>query len=193
MRTNTDGICGEVPSPRPVETGTEHYYLDRLADFRRRCPDVPPPSYYAAYGDKCLHQFLATRPQLSARGQQWVDETLRGLQEMMEDRRRTDASGFASLEHDDDAFRCFAFATHSRAYHQAGVMDLGVRDLWKIVRTPDPSDVVSDDGVREMLRIVLGQEGGERSGMAFDPASPGAGALARIARLTRRLRSVATW
>lgn len=178
-----------IETPRGVATGTATYYLDRLADFRRRCPDVRPPSYYADYGNKCLGQFLSTQPSLSPRGQRWIDDTLELLQEMMEHQRRTDDLGFARMERDDDAFREFAFGTHSQAYQDAGVFELGLSDLWKIVRTPDLADLLSDDGLKEIVRLVLGREGGNRRDSAAETDSLGTGVLASIARSNQRMRS----
>ena len=175
-------------APRAVEPGTAHYYLDRLADFRLRSPGLSPPSYYADYGHKCLHQFLATKPALSPRGKRWVEDTMRLLQSMMEDERRRDAVRFAALERDDDAFTDFAFGTHSRAYDEAGVFELGVRDLWKIVRTPDLSDLLTDKGVREIVQLVFGLDGHVRPGLDADRASMGEGVLGGVSRSARRVR-----
>lgn len=179
-----------MTGPRPVDTGTAHYYLDRFADFRLRCPEFEPPSYYLDYGNKCLHQFLATKPSLSLRGQRWVEDTLQLLQDMMEQERSKDAARFTALEQDDDAFREFAFGTHSRAYQTAGVFELNARDLWKIVRTPDLSDLLSDDGMKEILQLVFGMDKGAQHGLEFDPASPSAGVLGTTSRYVRRLRSI---
>ncbi len=176
-------------APKPVSTGTASYYLDRLQDFQRRCPTLTPPSYYAEYGNKCLGQFLASKPSLSPRGQRWIDETLALLQEMMEQERRRDEDGFAELERDDEAFRDFAFGTHSRAYQETGVFDLDVSDLWRIARTPDLSDLLSDDGAKEIVQLVLGRDNASQIDRTLDLESVGGGALARVARSTRRLRS----
>ena len=176
--TDTDPL--DDKAPRPVATGTTTYYLDRLADFRRRWPEASPPSYYADYGNKCLGQFLSTKPILSPRGQRWIDDTLQRLQQMMEQERRHDGQGFAAKECDDDTFREFAFGTHAQAYQDAGVFELGVADLWKIVRTPDLKDLLNDEGRKEVGRLVLGRDG-------VNPAGPGA--LAFVARSNRRLRS----
>lgn len=169
------------PAAGTVATGTASYYLDRLVDFLQRCPESSPPSYYADYGNKCLGQFLVTKPRLSPRGQLWIDDTLELLQEMMEQERRRDDVRFAEMEQDDDAFREFAFGTHARAYQDAGVFELGLYDLWRIVRTPDLSDLLTDEGLKEIARLVLGRDG---------PDSPGPGALASVSRSNRWLRSV---
>ena len=173
--------------PAPVPTGTDSYYLDRLRDFERRRPGSKPPSYYAEYGNKCLGQFLATKPSLSRRGQRWVEDTLRILQEMMEAERQQDGAAFAALELNEEAFRVFAFGTHSRAYEEAGVFELSAPDLVKIVRTPDARDLLSDQGVKEIVQLVLGQD---RGGRGPDGERLGGGPLARLAASTHRTRSV---
>ncbi len=99
-----------------MPTGTDHYYQDRLADFVERWPDAAPPSYYADYGDKCLHQFRRTEPHLTDQGQQWLQMTLVGLQDRMERRRAGDPVGFGRLERDSDAFAEMAFGRHERPF-----------------------------------------------------------------------------
>ena len=185
----TDEHFLNLVAPRAVATGTPTYYLDRLADFRRRSPAVRPPSYYAAYGDKCLGQFLSTKPSLSPRGQRWIDDTLELLQQMMEQERGRNELGFARMERDDEAFREFAFSTHSPAYQDAGVFELGLSDLWKITRTPDLSDLLNDDGLKEIVRLVLGRDGGSRRDSEAEPDSMGPGVLGRLARSNQRVRS----
>ncbi len=140
--------------PLPVPAGTETYYLDRRDDFVRRCPDHEPPNYYAHYGDKCLHQFLAVEPELTPDGQGWLRRTLRLLQDFMEEARAQDPEHFSRLELDGERFEDFAFETHSTAYLEAGLLALPVEDLWKIVKTPDVSDLLRPDGLREILDVV---------------------------------------
>ncbi len=138
----------------PVPTGSEAYYRQRLSDVVRRRPDLTPPTYYADYGDKCLHQFVAIEPQLTPSGQDWLRTTLRLLQEKMEERRREDPEGFALLETDGEAFNDFAFSTHSEAYVEAGLFELPLDDLWKIIRTPDVVDLLRPKGLVEIADVL---------------------------------------
>jgi len=141
-----------------VPVGTDHYYLDRLADFAARCPDVTPPSYYADYGDKCLHQFRRTEPHLTAQGQRWLQRTLVDLQERLEHRRAGDPTGFGQIERDSDAFGKMVFEMHSDAYLGSGISDLPVSDLFKIAKTPDVADLVTAEGLKQLFEVISGME-----------------------------------
>ena len=140
--------------PQPVPTGTDDYYRRRSDDFTRRHPDRQQPSYYLEYGDKCLHQFRAVGPELSDSGRHWLESTLRLLQEAIEERLEHDAAEFEQLELDDQGFQRFAFSTHARAYIEGGFFTLPADDLWRILRTPDITDVVSPDGIAEVLELL---------------------------------------
>lgn len=140
--------------PRPLPTGTDTYYRERGADFARRHPNRPQPSYYLEYGDKCLHQFRAVGPELSSRGQAWLESTLQLLQAAIEQRLQHDPAEFAKLELDDKGFRDFAFSTHAQAYLDGGIFGLGADDLWRILKTPDMTDVVSPAGIAEILGLL---------------------------------------
>ncbi len=140
--------------PRPVPTGTDTYYRTRGTDFARRHPDRPQPTYYLEYGDKCLHQFRAVAPFLSGGGQEWLESTLQLLQEAIEERLRHDPADFEQLELDDRGFQDFAFSTHAQAYIDGGIFELPADDLWRILRTPDITDVVSRDGISEILVLL---------------------------------------
>mgnify|MGYP003477993674 CR=1 FL=1 len=158
--------------PGPVSCGTDSYYRDRRDDFLMRCPDATPPAYYEEYGDKCLHQFRQTEPDLTARGRVWLQATLVSLQAQMEDLRESAPAAFAELEHDSEAFSDAAFEMHSNAYIESGIAELPVSDLWKIARTPDVSDLLTADGVKEIVEVLQGvadgngQTGTRRSGWA---------------------------
>ena len=140
--------------PRPVPTGTDDYYRRRGADFARRHPDRQQPSYYLEYGDKCLHQFRAVAPDLSHSGREWLESTLRLLQEAIEERLEHDRAEFDQLELDDQGFQDFAISTHAQAYIDGGIFTLPADDLWRILKTPDVTDVVSPDGIAVVLELL---------------------------------------
>lgn len=140
--------------PRSVAVGTDTYYLERAADFARRHPARQPTAYYLDFGDKCLHQFRAVQPELSQHGHRWVEATLRSLQEAIEDARHADPGAFGRLELSDRDFHDFAFSTHAPAYIESGIFDLPVDDLWRILRTPDMTDLISPDAIREILDVL---------------------------------------
>ncbi len=144
--------------PMPVQTGTDHYYQDRLADFERRNPEADPPSYYADYGDRCLHQFRRAEPSLTEQGQEWLQRTLVDLQERLEQRCIGDPAGFGRLEQDSDAFEKMAFNMHSDAYLSSGIADLPVSDLLKIVNTPDVADLITAQGLKEIFEVIAGAD-----------------------------------
>ena len=156
----------DVLLPAPVITGTDTYYLDRLADFERRHLDLTPPAYYEELGDKCLRQFRLAQPELSKPGQVWLERTLCRLQEMIEDKRHRDPHEFAALELDDDTFHEFASSTHSSAYLESGLFELPATDLWKILRTPDASDLLTVDGITQIAKVLRQLETGDVSGIA---------------------------
>ncbi len=140
--------------PRSLPSGTDDYYRLRGADFVRRHPDRQPPSYYLEYGEKCLHQFRAAQPDLSPGGQEWLELTLQLLQEAIEKRLQSDPTEFDRLELDDKGFRDFAFSTHARAYVDGGILALPADDLFRILKTPDMTAVVSPDGITEILVML---------------------------------------
>ena len=143
-----------IPLPAPVATGTDTYYLDRLADFERRQVNLTPPAYYKELGDRCLRQFRLVQPKLSEPGQVWLQRTLCKLQEMMEDKRQSDPREFAALELDGEAFHEFASSTHSNAYVRSGLFELPATDLWKILQTPDASDLLTVDGITQIAKVL---------------------------------------
>jgi hypothetical protein len=143
-----------VDAAQPVPTGTDTYYRARGADFARRHPERPLPTYYLEYGDKCLKQFRAVAPHLSRGGQEWLESTLQLLQQAIEERLQTDPADFEQLELDDQGFQDFAFSTHAQAYIDGGIFELPADDLWRILRTPDITDVMSPDGISEILVLL---------------------------------------
>lgn len=137
-----------------VPTGTPSYYRDRHDDFLRRHPTGQPPTYYLAYGDRCLQQFLRAEPTMTPPGRAWLRGTMWALQEMVEGTRLADPEAFDVLERDDDEFHDFAFSLHAPAYLEAGLFELPVDDLWRIIRTPDLSDLVTPDGLQAIAHVV---------------------------------------
>jgi len=139
-----------LPSPLREQIGTLTYYEQRHDDCVRR--QMMPPKYYLAYGAKYVARFsLVVKPQLSARGQAWVDRALLLLQAAIEDELAADRERFAALEADDAAFRSFAYATHPSAYLRAGLHTLSPTDLAIIARAPDAADLQSTDGIAQVL------------------------------------------
>lgn len=137
--------------------GTTEYYAQRAADFAHRHPSDPAPAvpYYLDYGHKYQTRFFALRPFLSVSGQHWVDTTHRALQQAIESHRTADPAHFAHLEANAAAFRAFCFSTHAQAYIEAGFCSLSWSDLWLIARTPDLRDLLSLEGMAQIVEVGM--------------------------------------
>jgi hypothetical protein len=77
------------------------------------------------------------------------------LQTAIEDRRDANPWAFAALEQDNDAFRDFAFGTHTDAYVGCGVCDLSIIDEVKISTTPDFKDILTLGGLQQIIDTFL--------------------------------------
>lgn len=155
-------VASGVDAPAPVKTGTADYYRQRYYDFVRRNPGVTPPLYYLEYGQKYLDRFTYEAEQkLSPAGRLWRARTAVLLQEAMEAKRMEDPAAFAQLERDPDAFKHFAYSTHSKAYLDAGFLDLPVRDLQVIAVTPDLQDMLNPEGIDQMLDVAKQVKGSD--------------------------------
>ncbi|MCY1078942.1 hypothetical protein [Archangium lansingense] len=141
-------------APREFPTGTMDYYRKRHFDFVARNPGMPPPPYYLQYGEKYIQRFKALGPdQLSPEGLAWRDRALKELQNAIETLRKKEPGDFATLERDPDALAEFAYATHSTAYMKAGLLELPVQDLKTILLTPDLQDLLSVEGMKQIIKV----------------------------------------
>jgi hypothetical protein len=104
----------------------------------------------------------------------------------LEDRRASDPEGFGRIERDSDAFGKMVFEMHSAAYLDSGISDLPVSDLFKIAKTPDVADLVTPDGLEQVLEVIRGMK-----------ADRGRGAVHRvldaIVRRLDRLPATSWW
>lgn len=144
-------------APREFPTGTMDYYRKRHFDFVARNPGVPPPPYYLQYGDKYIQRFKALGPeQLSPEGLAWRDRALKGLQDAMEKLRGANGGvDFAGLERRPDDFKKFAYGTHVEAYLEAGLFALPAQDLKTILRTPDLEDLLTPEGLEQIVKVGM--------------------------------------
>jgi hypothetical protein len=139
-------------APREFPTGTMDYYRKRHFDFVARNPGVPPPSYYLQYGDKYVQRFKALGPeQLSPEGLAWRDRALKGLQDAIETLSHKEPVQFAELERKPGEFQAFAYGTHVNAYVNAGLFALPAQDLKTILLTPDLQDLLTEDGLKQII------------------------------------------
>lgn len=137
---------------QPSILGGVSYYQKRKGDFTDRTDGKKtPPDYYLSYGDKYVHKFKEeTRKKLSEKGKKWLDKTLLLLQEYIE--RILKSSPNSELNSTD--FRKKCFDSHPDAYINAGLFNLGPEDLYQIAMTPEWRDILTPDGMAQILEII---------------------------------------
>ena len=157
--------------PAEIPTGTPDYYRQRADDFRRRNPGMEPPAYYMEYGQKYCDRFSSLGPKdLTPEGLAWRDRTLQALQDAIETKRMEDPVGFAQLERDPAAFKRFAYDSHPDAYVDSGLYKLPAQDLLKIGTTPDIKDLLTKDGVRQVIDALGKMSPGDAAKVAKESA-----------------------
>ncbi len=137
--------CTNQPSDLSALAGTLGYYRARYDDFVCRHPGQTPPDYYLNYGEKYFKRFDALAKDLSPRGQVWVHEAARQIALHIE-------KGL-SLESDGIAFRAYVFGIHPDSYLSAGLGGLPLSDIAKIAITPDLSDLLSWNGIKQSVEV----------------------------------------
>gem|GEM_PF-5231148 len=172
-------VVDDLPQPLPEYVGYPGYYLERLKDFKRRHRDsasvrlepdllgeqfaprnVPPPFYYFDYGFKYAMRFTNELfPLLSAAGKEWLVNARMNLQLAIENRLQKGAKAFADLEERPNAFRDVCYATHSKAYLDAGLAKLPMEDLYQIGMTPDGKDLFDPAGLNQIREVAIGLYG----------------------------------
>ncbi|MEO9801589.1 MAG: RHS repeat-associated core domain-containing protein, partial [Reichenbachiella sp.] len=151
--TNAADVAGYLAyfSAAPEEViGTAKYYEWRYVEHIEKY-GTRPPDYYLGYGHKYINRFSTElNPTMSADGQAWLTQTRLELQYLME----TGLQENPAMELDNPSFHSFAFDTHVPAYTKGDLLkDLSFSDQWKILRTPDMSDLFSSDGIRQVINI----------------------------------------
>jgi hypothetical protein len=140
--------------------GTDKYYKWRNNDFNVRQGlmdkwhtwQPSPPDYYMDYGDKYVKRFSKDlRPKLSTSGQGWLDRALVNLQTAIEMELRVNPK----IELSNSGFKKFAFNSHVSAYEDAGLFNLPISDLLQIGTTPDMSDMLSPNGLRQVKQVGI--------------------------------------
>lgn len=146
-----------TPAP-PTILGTVDYYKWRTNDFNVRQglmdkwytwqPEAP--EYYMCYGDKYVNRFSKElRPTLSSSGKKWLDQALINLQTAIEVKLKANPS----IETNNDQFQKFAFDSHVKSYENAGLFELPINDLVKIGMTPDMSDLLTPNGLKQVMSV----------------------------------------
>ncbi|HEY9857432.1 MAG TPA: hypothetical protein V6D05_16935 [Stenomitos sp.] len=150
-------IAESLPQPLLSEVGGTSYYVARAKDFQRRHPDLPVPSYYMGYGDKYVHRFTEDlAPKLSPEGQAWLARARVNLQMAFENKLKEDPAAFDRLEQNDAEFMEFAYESHPKAYLEAGMEKLPLKDLVKIGMTPDLRDIMTVNGLEQVADVAAG-------------------------------------
>jgi hypothetical protein len=144
-------------SPPHNIISTPAYYQWRNDDFVARNPKKTAPPYYVNYGLLYSQRFEnETKSKLSAHGQKWTDEVMLNLQTLMEN-RLSQADG-AEFEQNAQALKSFAFASHVEAYWNENgtspLYTLKFSDLFSIVLTPNFRDLISADGLIQIITIT---------------------------------------
>lgn len=107
-----------------------------------------PDGYLLGYGTKYAQRFYRdTRPRMTARGQQWIDDVLVCLQGSLRD------SIDASTSCDD--LRTIAFDSHPACYVEAGFCTLSPWDIAQVVWSIDLRDWLGKDSARQVVTTAL--------------------------------------
>ena len=136
-----------VPDPDAIAGHESELYLcaeDALDALGRGCG---PDGYLLGYGTRYSSRFYReTRPRMSARGQQWIDDVLVCLQQTLHDAIDAETSC--------EDIRTIAFDSHPACYVDAGFCTLPLGDVWQVVRTVEASDWLNLDAARQVVRTA---------------------------------------
>jgi hypothetical protein len=120
-----------IPSPDQIAGHEADFY--RCAEEALGCGD---DGYLIGYGARYAERFYReTRPRMSARGRQWIDDVLLCLQHEL--RAALDESTAC------DDVRAIAYDQHPACYTEAGFCTLPLLDLLRVVATIDPREWLS--------------------------------------------------
>lgn len=143
-----------IPNPQPAPEnilGSVDYYKFRHEDFIRRFPDKEPPAYYMTYGDKYVRKFSEELSEkLTGEGKAWMEETKLRLQQAIEDKLQQ----APEIEFDEEAFKDFAFKSHTDVYGETHAMQLCLADKTAIVSCMDIKDLFGELGL-QVIKVAL--------------------------------------
>jgi hypothetical protein len=135
-----------APELGAIEGHEADFYTcaERWAAAGAGCGDS---GYLLGYGAHYASRFyFETRPRMGFAGQDWLDQVLVCLQRDLRDAISIDTS-CADI-------RRIAFDQHPSCYVQSGFCTLPVRDILQVPRTIAGRDLLSRDGLRQVLAIV---------------------------------------
>lgn len=131
--------------------GSVGYYKFRHEDFIRRFPGKEPPAYYMMYGDKYVRKFTEELfEKLTEEGKAWMEDTKLKLQQAIEHKLRQ----APEIELDGEAFKDFAFKSHTEVYEETHAMDLCLADKTAIVSCMDIKDLFGELGL-QVIKVAL--------------------------------------
>jgi hypothetical protein len=103
--------------------------------------------YLLGYGARYARAFyFDTRPRMTSRGKDWLDKVLVCLQH--------DLREAITLETACDVIRRTAFDQHPHCYAASGFCTLPLRDILQVPATVDGKDLLSKDGLRQIVGMV---------------------------------------
>ncbi|WP_304039163.1 SpvB/TcaC N-terminal domain-containing protein [Fibrobacter succinogenes] len=128
------------------------YYIARARDYQIRDGKNGVAQYYIVYGAKYMFRFkYETRNELTEEGKDWLDDTLKNLQNEMEKIISENPKCENIPEKMPNSLNDLAFKSHVRAYVDAGFCKVPM-DWWDIIGTPDLSDIKK--GIRQGLGVA---------------------------------------
>ncbi len=150
----TAAVSVALASPDPIQdcpipdeaaiAGHEAIFYD-CAEETAQCG---PDGYLIGYGAKYAERFYTqTRPRMSPRGQEWLDDVLVCLQATLRD------SIDANTSCDD--IRTIAFDSHPACYVDAGFCTLSPWDIAQVVWTIDLRDWTSREAAKQVVTTAL--------------------------------------
>jgi RHS repeat-associated protein len=158
--TNTNENPDYSKANQVTPTGELNYYEKRYQNHINEY-GTKPPDYYLEYGFNYAKKFskdLRSDPEISDDLRKWIDETVVGLQVLMEvgiQESTNKKSVNYKMQGNNKAFRTFAFKTHVPAYTQSGTLKtLPAGELFKIFKQVKPADMVKPDGIKQAIDIV---------------------------------------
>lgn len=136
--------------------GQAEYYKKRYDDYLFRYKDKAVTEiYYISYGFKYCNAFsdLGKTKDASADLKEWINRTMRLLQEKLECQLQSDPT----IEDNPERLMAVAFKTHPDAYLEGGLLNLNVGDKLKIIMTVEYEDIISKLGRNQIYEVVKAQ------------------------------------
>ncbi len=155
-----NGGGSEVSTIKPKDCsklfGRLEYYESRFNDYWERHPNNRVKDiYYISYGYEYCSRFIFLKEsgRMSIQGNEWIDKTMRNLQEMLEKLVQANPD----LENNPNSLEAAAFKTHPKAYIDGGLLELNIMDKLRIVTTIKFKDLTSKLGKEQIYEVIKAQ------------------------------------